>query len=358
MPFEPQPLTAAEIAARLGGKLRGDGTRRVTGVAPLEAADENCVSWLGDARYAPQLQQTRAAAVLVSAGLALPETGTEHSSALIVVADADLALCAVLRWLSPPPPAVAPGVHPTAIVDASADVRGAAIGPHVYIGPHARIGRGTQLHAGVYVGAEAVIGADCTFWPNVVVRERVRIGDRVIIHPNATIGADGFGYLFRGGAHVKIPQVGTVEIEDDVEIGANAAIDRARSGVTRIGRGTKIDNLVQIGHNNTIGEHCVIVAQCGLSGSCVLEHHAVLGGQVGVVDHLRIGAGAQIAARTLVMRDVDSGQSVMGYPALPSREFFRQQVLLRRLPELAEQVRALARRLEQLESAADDRAGS
>jgi UDP-3-O-[3-hydroxymyristoyl] glucosamine N-acyltransferase len=352
-------MTVAELARRLGAELRGDGGRSVRHIAPLEVAGPEDLSWLGDARYAAQFSRTRAAAVLVSAALPVPPHDDAHQPALILVPDPDLALCDALRWLAPPPPSVPPGVHPTATIESGAEVApDAAVGPHVFIGQGASVGPRTQLHAGAHVGSESSIGADCTLWPGVVVRERVTIGDRVIIHPNAVIGADGFSFLQRAGRHVKVPQVGSVVVEDDVEIGALSAVDRARSGVTRIGRGTKIDNLVQIGHNAVIGEDCIIVAQVGISGSCVLEHHVVLGGQAGVVDHLRIEAGAQAGARTLMLRDVPAGQTVMGYPAVASTEFFRQQVLLRRLPALQEQVRALLKRVELLESTADHRARS
>ncbi|HUU95835.1 MAG TPA: UDP-3-O-(3-hydroxymyristoyl)glucosamine N-acyltransferase, partial [Phycisphaerae bacterium] len=174
------------------------------------------------------------------------------------------------------------------------------------------------------------------------------------IHPNATIGADGYGYLQREGRHVKIPQIGTVVIEDDVEIGANTAIDRARSGETRIRRGTKIDNLVQIGHNCDIGEDCIIVGQCGISGSTTLGHHVVFGGQVGVIDHLRIGNGVQVAAKSLVTHDIPDGQVVRGIPATDNHLFGRQQVIIRRLPKMVEQLRELTKRVQQLESAAND----
>ena len=218
----------------------------------------------------------------------------------------------------------------------------------------AEIGPGTQLHAGVYIGAETHVGRDCVLWPNVVVREGTTIGDRVIIHPNTTLGADGFSYLLRDGKHRKVPQVGRVVIEDDVEIGANCAVDRARSGETRVRRGTKIDNLVQIGHNSDIGEDCIIVGQCGIAGSTTLEDHVVLSGQVGVIDHLRIGAGARIAAQSCVMGDLEAGRIYRGTPAVDNLRYGRQQVGVRRLPKMIEQLRALSKRVEKLESATNN----
>lgn len=346
---EPISLTAAELARRLNGVLRGDGARVVREIAVLDQAGPDAVSWLGSAAYLPKLETTRAGVVLVPADCAAPAEKT-----VIGVADPDLALCDVLEWLRPPVERVPPGVHPTAAIGTGAMVEGAAIGAHAHVGAGAMVGAGTQLHPGVYIGAHARIGRDCVLWPNVVVRERCVLGDRVIVHPNATIGADGFGYLFRKGKHHKIPQIGAVVIEDDVEIGANSCVDRARAGVTRVGRGTKIDNLVQIGHNAVVGEDCVIVAQCGVSGSATLGHHVVLAGQVGVVDHLRIGDGARIAAKSLVARDVPDGQVQRGIPAVENFQFLRQDAALRKLPKLLEQVRALARRIEQLDSTADD----
>lgn len=314
----------------------------------MDSAGPNELSWLGSSAYQRLLKTTQAGAVLVPRSCAVPEGLT-----VIRVDDPDLAACQVQRWLSPDAPAPEPGIHPSAVVDPSARVDGVSIGAHVFIGPGVRIGAGTRLHPGVYIGSDVQMGRDCVLWPNVVVRERVIIGDRVVIHPNATIGADGFGYLLREGRQIKIPQTGTVVIEDDVEIGANAAVDRARFGQTRIARGTKIDNLVQIAHNVQIGEHCVIAGQSGISGSSRLGRGVVLAGQVGVADHLCIGDAAVVAAKSGVVRNIPKRQTVRGIPAVPVWEFGRQQVALRRLPKLIEQVRELARRVQQLESAAD-----
>lgn len=341
-------ITAADVARHLGAKVEGDATRVIRGVEPLGTADDDMLSWIGDAKFLPELERTAAAAVLVPRELETPRSLT-----VIRVDDPDLALCEALRLLGPEPPRVPVGVHASAVVSPDATIEGAAIGPHVTVRRGARVGPGTQLHPGVYIGAETRVGRDCVLWPSVVVRERCTIGDRVVIHPNTTIGADGFGYLQRDGRHRKIPQVGRVVIEEDVEIGANCAIDRARSGETRVRRGTKIDNLVQIGHNCDIGEDCIIVGQCGISGSTTLEHHVVLGGQVGIIDHLRIGAGAQVAAQSGIVRDLEAGRVYRGTPAVENGLYGRQQVGVRRLPKMIEQLRELGKRVEKLESAAD-----
>lgn len=344
-------MTAAELAERLKGRLIGEPGRRVTRVDTLDSADAACLSWLGNSKYAQKLQKTAAGVVLVPTGCAAPETLTT-----VEVADPDLALNDVLTWLYPPPDAVERGIHPTAVVDPSAKVAGAAIGPRVVVGPRAELGEGTQLHAGVVIGSDVRIGRDCVLWPNVVVRERCTLGDRVIIQPNATIGGDGFGYLQRSGRHIRVPQVGGVTIEDDVEIGAGTCIDRAKAGQTRIGRGTKIDNLVQVAHNNQIGPDCIIVAQAGLSGSCRVGRGVVIGGQVGSSDHLQIGDGATVVSQAGLARDVPAGAIVSGTPAMDSREYLRAARNWQKLPELMEQVRGLNGRVERLEQAAHDRA--
>lgn len=346
----PQVVTAAELAARLDGTLTGDGSRVVRRVATLAEADQDCVAWLGDEKYLPQLATTRAGVVLVHHKL----SQAPPALTLIHVADPDLALCQVLAWLSPPSDQVALGVHPTAVVASGARVEGAAIGANVWIGPGASIGPGSQIHPGAYIGSDVTIGRNCVIWPNVVIRERCRLGDRVIIHANSTIGADGFGYLQRGGRNYKIPQVGIVVIEDDVEIGANTCIDRAKSGVTRIARGVKIDNLVQVAHNVVVGEDTVIAAQCGISGSSSLGRNVTLAGQVGLVDHIRIGDEVVIAAQSGVNRDLAGpGKTFRGYPAVEHITFARQQVSLKRLPDWIDQVKDLMARVKRLESAAD-----
>ncbi len=344
-------ITAAELARHVKGRLAGDGTRVIRAVATLDEAGPDAVSWVGRPELLPQLAHSQAGVVIVPEEAEVPAGRTT-----IYVRDPDLAICEALAALAPPVPCVPPGVDPLARVADSATVAGACIGPYVFVGPHAVIGPGTQLHANVYIGGGSRLGRDCVLWPSVVVRERTLIGDRVIIHPNATIGADGFGYQQRGGRHHKIPQIGRVVIEDDVEIGAGSCIDRARSGETRIGRGTKIDNLAQIAHNVRIGENCIVAGQCGIAGSTTLGPDVMLGGQVGLSDHLRIGEQAMVAAASAAFNDLPGGQGYRGNPAIEHVQFSRQMVGLRRLPKLIEQLRVLTKRVEQLESAAHDRA--
>ena len=337
-------ITVAELAERLGGILTGDGTRVIRAVATLEEAGPESLSWVGAPEFLPKISGTKAGAVLVPEGCTVPAERT-----IIQVADPDLALCEVLAYLAPPSDTVSSGIHPTAVVSSTANVEGAAIGAHVYVGTDAAIGAGTKVYPGVFVGAHTKIGRDCVLWPNVVVRDHVTIGDRVTIHPNSTIGADGFGYIFRDGRHRKIPQIGTVVIEDDVEIGANTAIDRARSGVTRIGRGTKLDNLCQIAHNCDIGEHCAIAALFGIAGSSRLGHHVIVGGDSAVIDHRRIGNGVQIAAGSLVCTNIPDGKIVRGVPAVDNHQFLREQATLRKVPKWIRRLQELAERVQHLE---------
>jgi UDP-3-O-[3-hydroxymyristoyl] glucosamine N-acyltransferase len=338
-------ITAAEIAQRVGGTLTGDGARVIRQVAILEDAGPDDLTWVGKPDVLPRLAKSAAGSALIPEGCP-PQPGRTT----IAVRDPDAALCIVLTALKPPVQPIPPGVNAAAQVAADAVVTGACIGPLVYVGPRAVIGPGTQLHPGAYVGEGCEIGRDCVLWPNVVLREFTTLGDRVVIHGNTTIGADGFGYHQRDGQHYKVPQIGRVVLEDDVEIGANTCIDRARSGVTRIGRGTKIDNLVQIGHNVRIGQHCIIVSQCGISGSTTLGDYVVLAGQVGLIDHLRIGNRVVVAAKSGVAESIPEGRVYRGIPATDYQDYARQAVGIRRLPKIMEQMKALEKRVAQLES--------
>ncbi len=337
-------MAAGPLAERLNGRLVGDASRKITHVATLENATVDAVSWVGSKTFVERAKSSEAGVLVVPA-----DCDETFDCPAIQVSDPDIAICEVQRWLADPVDGVPVGVDPTAVVDPTAKMEGAAIGPRAVVRAGAVVGARTQIHAGVYVGSECVIGEDCVIWCNVVVRERTTLGNRVVIHPNATIGADGFGYLFREGLHKKIPQTGAVVIEDDVEIGANTAIDRARTGVTRIGAGTKIDNLCQIAHNVQIGADCMLVSQIALGGSATLGHHVVMGGQSGISDHVQVGNGVLVAAKTTVMKNFPDGAQLRGIPAVDNARFSRQQATVRRLPMWIDRLKALIKRVDALE---------
>jgi len=345
----PKELRLSELAERVGGKLRGDGSVEVRGVAAVAEAGPDQITWVTDRRYAQQLAQSRAGAVFVP----LDQGPTPMPA--VLVDHPGLAMIKAIEAFAPPVPAPAAGVDPSArLHDTALLGKAVAVGPNVVIGPACRIGDRTVLHAGVFIGDETQIGSDCVFWPNVVVRERCHLGNRVIIHPNVTIGSDGFGYEFADGRHYKIPQIGQVLIEDDVEIGAGSCIDRGKFGQTIIGIGTKIDNLVQVAHNVRIGPHCILISQVGIAGSTQLGAYVVLGGKAGVRDHITIGDRVQAAAACGISKDVPAGMVVNGNPAVDNRQYLREQALVRRLPNMAEQLRQLSARVAKLEQAADD----
>ena len=339
--------TLGELARLVGGELRGDPALPIRGIASLENARADDLSFVTAARYVHHAEASRAAAFVVSRDLDVP------GRALIRVPQPHLAMATLLRAFHPESPPV-PGVHATAVIAPSARVASdatvlacavvgaesvvesrAVLYPHVVVGEHCRVGEGSVLH------------------PHVVLRGNVDVGRGVVIHAGAVLGADGFGYVFDGTRHVKIPQVGRVVVEDEVEIGANVTIDRATLGDTVVGRGTKIDNLVQIGHNTVIGSDTIIVAQTGISGSCRIGSLVVIGGQVGIADHVTIGDGAQVGSQSGVHGQVPPGANVWGTPAIPVETARRAAVAAGRLPELLRTVRELRRRLAELERRLD-----
>jgi UDP-3-O-[3-hydroxymyristoyl] glucosamine N-acyltransferase len=335
--------TLGQLAEALGASLEGDAGRVVVGVAPLETAGPEHVSFLTSTRYRRQAQASRAGALIV------PGDAEGLPGALLRVASPQVALIKVLRLFHPEPP-LAPGIHPAAVVAESARVApSAAVGPLAVIEREVVVGARSRVGALVFVGAGAVVGEDVTLYPRVVVREGVRIGDRVIVHPGAVLGADGFGYAFDGSAHRKIPQVGGVRVEDDVEIGANSTVDRGTLGDTVIGRGTKIDNLVQIAHNCEIGEDVIIVAQAGISGSCRIERRVILAGQVGVADHVTVGEGAVVTAQSGVPSDIPAGGVWSGAPTRPAALVRRIWAAEAMLPDLVKRIRALEKQVRALE---------
>lgn len=341
-------ITAFDIANRVRGHLEGDGSRAVRGIETLDNATSDMLSWVGSPDYALKVAKSQAGVLLLP-----PDLDSPPGKTVILVADPDLAMCDVLKMFAPPQDSVEQGIHPSAVIGRDAVVDNCAIGPQVFVGINARIGEGSVLYSGVSIGRDTHIGRNCVLWPNVVVREGVTIGNNVIIHANSTIGADGFSYIQREGRHVRVPQIGTVVIEDDVEIGANTTIDRARSGATRVRRGTKIDNLVMVAHNCDIGEGSLLAALTGIAGSTKLGKYVVCGGQAGIIDHLDVGDGVQIGANSCVLNDIPAGQLVRGTPAREVTRFGREHIALRKLPELLKKLKELERRIAELESLAD-----
>ncbi len=338
-------FTLGELAKALGATLEGDPRRVVTGVAPLDTAGPDQVSFLTQARYTDAAKASRAGAFVAgahAAGLPAP---------VLRVRAPEQALVDLLN-LFHPPAAIAAGVHPTAVVAAEAHVDPtASIGAHAVIEAGASIGARVRVSPLVYVGAGVEIGENSSVGPHVALLGGVRLGRRVVVHPGAVLGGDGFGFAFDGAQHRKIPQTGGVLIEDDVEIGANTTIDRATFGDTIVRRGTKIDNLVQIGHNVEVGEHSILVSQVGVSGSSRLGRGVVLAGQVGVADHVTIGDGTLVGAQAGVPADLEAGGKFLGTPARPMLEAKRIMAAENRLPELLRRVRALERALAKLTGA-------
>jgi UDP-3-O-[3-hydroxymyristoyl] glucosamine N-acyltransferase len=339
----PGSFTLGELAAAVHGRLLGDPGLRLSGVRGLDDAGPDDLSWVAGERRAGGAARSRAGALLA------PSAEAAGGKPAVLVDSPALALALWLEILLPPsrPRAgVARGarVHPTARIG-----RGASIAAGATVSASARVGARTRISEGSFVGEGTAIGEDCFLHPNVVVRERCVVGDRCILHSGVVIGSDGFGYVWDGKAHRKIPQVGIVRIGDDVEIGANTAIDRATLGETRIGRGTKIDNLVQVGHNVAVGEDAILCGQAGIAGSARLEDRVTLAGQVGVNDHVTVGRGAIATGQAGVTGSVAAGAVVSGMPAAPHRDFLKRAAIVARLPELARRLDELERRLAEIE---------
>lgn len=337
--------TAGEMATHVGGQLLGDGKLLVRGVEAIDQAGPGQLTFIGNAAFARRWPQSQASAALVEASVQREAQLTPgDGQALIVVGNADLAMAAALALFAPPTPRPAPGAHASAVVDPSAELGdGACVGPQVLIGPRVRIGAGCVIHGRVTILDDSVVGPGSELWPGVVIRERCEIGAACILHPNVVIGADGFGYRpsddpKRPGL-VKIPQIGTVRIGDDVEIGAGSCVDRGKFSATAIGDGTKIDNLCQIGHNCRIGRCCILAGQTGLAGSVTLGDGVIVGGKVAIRDHVTIGPGVHLAACSAVMDDVPAGETWGGYPAREARVALREHAAMRKLPDLLKELR-------------------
>src|SRR5216117_496856 len=333
-------FTLQQLATTSGGELVGDPSLQIMGAASLGDATPGEISFFANRKYVALLRKTRASAVFVPPDFTEPIT-----LAQIRVANPTKAFEQVVVKFAPKPITFAPGIHPTAVVDPSAQIgKCVSIQPHAVIESGARIGDDTIIGAGSYIGHETVIGPGCLIYPRVTIRERSRIGSRVIIHSGAVIGADGFGFESAQGRYEKVPQVGIVQIDDDVEIGANTTIDRARFGRTWIQEGAKIDNLVQIAHNVFIGKNSVIVAQTGISGSTRVGERVMMGGQVGIAGHLEISQGTMIAGQSGVSKSLPGGVW-FGYPAVPLPEAKQQIAWIHRLGKLFARVKEIEKKL-------------
>ena len=358
----PIPMTLTQIASVIGGRVQGPADLTVSSIAtsPLHATESD-IALAFDKSFLKQVDQCKAAALVV------PE-GFQSDRPLILVERPKLAIYKVLSALAPKRYFPEPGIHPTAIVDPSCELgEKVAIGPYVVIGPKTKIGSGTKIMANTTIGGEVVIGQNCLIHPGCMIADYVIVGNRVIMQQGAALGSDGFGYVterpsnmelrmegikelsFEPNPLLKIPQIGTVIIEDDVEIGSNTTIDRATIGATKVGKGTKIDNLVMIAHNCTIGKEVILIAQVGIAGSSQVEDRAILAGQVGVNDHIKIGRDAILQGQAGVMKDVAAEDVLVGAPAIPVRDFMTQVAHTKKLPKLFDEFKALQKRVAELE---------
>ncbi|MGA9450759.1 MAG: UDP-3-O-(3-hydroxymyristoyl)glucosamine N-acyltransferase [Verrucomicrobiia bacterium] len=333
------PFTAAEIAKHVDGEVVGDKNAVLKNFAPAESAQVGDLTFAENEDYFARAEQSAATAVIAD------ERFKSTRKILIRVPNARIAFAKAMALFFPER-SYAAGVHPSAVIAASAQIHPTAhIGPHCVVGERVKIGARSVLQAGNFVGDDSRLGEDANLFPNVTVYPRTEIGNRVRVHASTVIGSDGFGYVQDGGVHRKVPQIGNVVIGDDVEIGAGVMIDRGALGSTVIGKGTKIDNLVQIAHNVEIGEHCIVIAQVGISGSTKLGNYVILAGQVGLAGHLKIGSHVTVEAKSGVMHDIPDGGKWLGIPAQPDRNTKRQLIAIQHLPELLRRVAALERQL-------------
>ena len=353
----PRPMRVAELASQLGATVVGNGELVLERLGHVGDGNAGTLGFFRDVPHARQWIASGCPAAIAAASAAPSCDGVAATRdisasapwdasvrALLVVKDADAALLTVLKMIEAARGTPAPGVHASAVVDPTAEVDpSATIGPMCVVGAGVRIGARTLLASNVAVGDDTIIGSDCKLLAGARVLHDCTLGNRVIIHPNTVIGADGFGYVPTQRGLAKLPHVGTVVIEDDVEIGANSCVDRAKFGETRIGQGTKIDNLVQIAHNCIVGKHCVLCGQAGLAGGAILGDGVLLGGKVGVADGVKIGSGAKVAAHSGVAHDLAGGESYMGAPAWPAAEWRRIFAAIRVLPRYMSGIRKLSR---------------
>lgn len=341
-----ESLSLGELCGLLKAEIKGNPEVRVRGIGSLEDAAPDQISFLADSRHLHLVASCRAAALIVDPAF------RELDFNLLITENPYLALASAARMFSDSSPEK-PGIHATAVVGEDARLEaGVSVGPLACLGAGCRIGRGTRIRGGAYIGAGVRIGEECLVHPRVSILDRCVLGDRVIVHSGAVIGADGFGYARDGqGRHVKIPHVGIVQIDDDVEIGANATVDRATFGKTWIKRGAKIDNLVMVAHNVVVGEDAVLVAQVGISGSTRLGDGVVIGGQVGIAGHIEIGDRVQIGAKSGVLHPIKPDSQMIGIPAVPLKDWFRMYGNIQRLPRLKEELKRLGARVKEIEEA-------
>lgn len=337
-------LSCQEIAELTGGKLLNPTENEISSVASLLEATENQLSFLGNDKYIPQIKDSKAGVILI------PDNYTpEDDKCYIVCQNASSAFSQVIDIFAPEPIKYAPGIHPTASIAEDAEIgEGCHIAANATVLGGAKIGANTVICSGTVIGHEAQIGSDCLLHPNVTVRERCILGDRVIIHSSTAIGSDGFGFIPGARGHKKIPQVGIVVLEDDVEVGSCVCIDRARFGKTRIGTGTKIDNLVQIAHNVEIGAHCFIVSQSGIAGSSKLGNFVIVAAQAGITGHVEVGDGVTMAGRAGVTKDIEAGQKVFGFPAVSKKEFVMQNLRIKKIERMEKELKELKKQIEEL----------
>ena len=347
---EEKQFSVKELAERVGGRVIGDDSVTLLRVASLENAGANEIAYVEGSKHFAVAQNSRASCLIVPEEYDVSQGSNSDGQAAIIVARPKLAFANIAALLHPPK-LREPEIHSTAILATTANVALTVfVGPHAVVGENTTVGTGTRIEAGVVIGDNVTIGSDCVLHSNVTLYDDVTLGDRVVLHAGVCIGADGFGYVRDDMGYHKFPQIGTVLIEDDVELGAHTCVDRGALGRTRIGRGTKIDNLVQVGHNVDIGERVVIASQTGISGSVVIEDDCVIGGQVGFGDHIRVQSGAVIGSKAGILPGKIVRPGVWwGVPIVPLDEYKRRNAHLSRLPELREEVKELRRRLEELE---------
>ncbi|MFA5357003.1 MAG: UDP-3-O-(3-hydroxymyristoyl)glucosamine N-acyltransferase [Candidatus Omnitrophota bacterium] len=333
-----------ELAEFVGGELTGDPATVITGVSGIREAREGDITFVANPKYFPLIEKTSASAIIA------PREIKDAPKPIIRCDNPSLAFAKVISLAVPGESNHPKGIHPAAVIGKGVSLgKGAAIGPYAVIEDNVSIGDNAIIYSGSFIGHDTKIGRDSLIYPNVSIRERVTIGERVIIHSGTVIGCDGFGFAAVEGLHQKIPQVGIVEIGDDVEIGANVTIDRARFEKTVIGSGTKIDNLVQIAHNVVIGKNCIIVAQVGISGSTVIGNNVILAGQAGLVGHISVGDNSVVMAQSGVSKSIPAGTMVWGYPAKPAGTAKRVNACVQSLPKLFDTVSALKKKIEELE---------